>query len=236
MTSRKLISEPGIHTGVIHFYAVRLCERGDLLANAVLPGKGVEICRFAVPRPIARGIDEVRLPLPGKPVAVTVGGVKRPGIVKSGDLQDFDAERFDDRSRIAIEDLPRAARELNAVAVHDERRRRAVGGGAVEAVEGLAGDPAGITDVRHDPGTIAESGLHAQRLTDGDRNHDTEAAAVELGAARQPRDVSRDIDATPELVDDGGGVDESEGCEGRVVTDTRVGVLDRVLDALVVGD
>ena len=120
--------------------------------------------------------------------------------------------------------------------MHDEGDRRPAHVGAVEAVEGLPRDPAGVAAVGHDPGAVLAARAHAQGLADGGGDHDAEAAAVELGPPRQPGDVARKVEAAPEPLDDGVVVDEPEGGQGPVVADTRVGVLDGVLDALVVGD
>ena len=49
-----------------------------------------------------------------------------------------------------VHDVPRRARQLDAVAVHHEGDRRAVDGGGVEAVQRLARDPAGVAGVADD--------------------------------------------------------------------------------------
>ena len=186
--------------------------------------------------PVSGGVDQVRRALPGQAPALAVGVEEGGRVVEGGDLEDAHAEGLDDRPRVLVHDRPGRAGELDAVAVHDEGDRRPAHVGAVEAVEGLSRDPAGVAAVGHDPGAVAAPRPLAQGLADGGRDHHAETAAVELGPAGKPRDVARQVEAAPELLDHGVLVDELVGGQGPVVADARVGVLDGVLDALVVGD
>ena len=69
----------------------------------------------------------------------------------------------DDRPRILVHDLRGRARQLDAVAVHHERHRRAVQAGGDEAVQRLAGNPAGVAAVADHERVVAVRGLQAER-------------------------------------------------------------------------
>ena len=79
------------------------------------------------------------------------------------------------------------------------------------------------------------AGALAEGLPDGDGNHHPEAAAVELRPTGQPGDVAGKIQAAAKPLDYRLFTDEPESGEAGVVADAGVGVLDGVLDALVVG-
>src|SRR5262249_8511423 len=152
------------------------------------------------------------------------------------DLEDPDPEAADDRPRIAVHDVPRRPRQLDAVAVHHEGDRRLVEAGSVEAVERLARDPTGVAAVADHVRGLAVMRPQPERSPRADGHHDAETPRTELGPTRQPRDVAGDVEAATEAVDHAFAIEEAERGERRVVPDARVAVLDRVVRSLVVGD
>jgi hypothetical protein len=96
----------------------------------------------------------------------------------------------------------------------------------MEAVEGMAGDPAGIAAMAEDPGIGTIGRALAEGLADGGGDHDAEAAAVELGPAGHPGDMARDVEPAAEGFHDAAAIQIAEGGEGGIVADGGVGVLD----------
>jgi hypothetical protein len=135
-------------------------------------------------------------------------------IVERRGFEDLDAERFDDGTRVGLGHLAGGAGELDTVAVHDEGDGGLVDARGMEAVEGMAGDPAGVAAVAKDPGFGAIGRALAEGLADGGGDHDAEAAAAELGAAGDPRDMAGNVEAAAEGLDDAvGSVQEAEDGE-----------------------
>src|SRR5258706_3622148 len=81
---------------------------------------------------------------------LAIRGEQPRAVEERRNLEDADAEAGDDRPRIAVHDVTGAARQLDDVPVHDERDRRAVEARAIEAVQGLSGDPARVARVADD--------------------------------------------------------------------------------------
>ena len=126
----------------------------------------------------SRGIDQRWLALPRQFVALAVGFVERRGVVQGLDLNDFHAQCRDDRARVLVHDALGSARKLDAVAVHDKGDGCSVYGCAVEAVEGLARNVAGVATVADDPAILAELGPLAEGLAHRHRDHHPQAPAV----------------------------------------------------------
>ena len=70
----------------------------------------------------------------------------------------------------------------------------------MEAVQGVAGDPAGIAAMAQHPGGGAVGRPLSQRLANGGGDHDPEPSAVELGTPGHPRHMSGDVQTPPEGV------------------------------------
>ena len=112
---------------------------------------------------------------------------------------DLDTHRLDDRTRILVHHVFVRVGQLDAIALHDEGQREVADVGGVEAVQRLAGDPAGVAAVADHP-RLRVARTHAHRLAGGDRNHHAEASAVELRAARHPRYMAGNVEPATEPV------------------------------------
>ena len=218
----------------VHGDAVGARELPGLPLDPMLRGEPVEVDDLAVARPVAGREDQVRPPLLRHAVPLAVGFIQPRAVVQGRYLDDADPQRLDDRARVLVHDAVGRTGKLDAVAVHDEGDRRPGDVGDVEPVERLPRHPAGVAAVGDYPGA-AVAGALAEGLPDGDRNHHPEAAAVELGPPGQPGDVPGKVQAAAEALDNRLFPDVAEGGEAGVVADAGMGVLDRVLDALVVG-
>ena len=156
--------------------------------------------------------------------------------MQAGDFDEFDAEGGDDRAGILVHDLTAGPGELNAVAVHDEADGGAVQVGAVEAVEGLPGDPSGVAAVADGHGFFAVVGFGGEGLSHRQGNHDAEATAVHGSAARQPGDVAGDVHSPAEFVHHHFAFNKAQGGQRGVVADGGVRVFDGKVFGPVVHD
>src|SRR3954471_18977594 len=139
-----------------------------------------------------------------------VGGKQFVALEQRSNLENLDAEAGDDAARILVHDVPGRARQLDPVAMHHERDRRAVNRGGVQTVERLSRDPPRITGVADHMRAIAMMGLEAEREAGPDGEHDAQAAGAQLGATWHPRDVPGDIEAAAELLDHARAIEEAE--------------------------
>ncbi len=179
---------------------------------------------------LARGEDQRGYAVAGQGAGLAQGLPETAGIIQRRRFQDLDAEGLDDRARIGAGHLVCRARQLNPVAVHDERHRRFENPGGMKAVQGVAGDPPGIAGMAQHPGIGTVGGALAEGLADGGGDHDAQASAVELGAPRYPGHVAGNVQPPPEGVHDMPAVDIAQGRQGREVADRGVGVFNREIN------
>ena len=189
--SRKLISEPGIQISVSRATWCFPANRSTSAPMPYISPKLRTVMRVWPDGAVARRIDERGLARAGEGEGVAVGGEERGPIVQRRDLDHLDAEGRDDGARVAVHDLGRRGRELDAVAVHHEHEGRAVLAGGDAAVEHLARHPAGIAAVADDGRAGALARPQAERLARGHGHDGAEAAGAELGAPGHVRARAR---------------------------------------------
>ena len=219
---------------LIHRDAVFAGDRLDFGADAEAVGEPIEVHFFAVGGRVAGWVNHRRASFHRAAVGLLVSQKHFGGVEQRLGLDDLDAHRLDDRARVFVHHVFVRVGQLDAVALHDECQRQVADIGGVEAVQRLAGDPASVAAVADDP-RLRVTRAHAHRLAGGNRDHHAQATAVKLRAARHPRDVARDVEATPELVHHRVAIDKAKRGERCVIADAGMGVFDRELDLLVIG-
>ncbi len=211
----------GQPNGSIHGHAIGGGERGKFRVNAQLLPDGIQRLVLFAHR-INHGRDAFFGELPGLAQGVPEGA----HVVEGGRFENLHAHGFDYGARVAAGEFIRGAGQLDAVAVHDERDGGLVDAGHMEAIEGVAGNPAGIAAVAEDPGVGAISGALAEGLADGGGNHHAESAAVELRAAGHPGHMAGDVQPAPERVDYGLAIQIAQHGQRGKIADGSVRVFD----------
>ena len=78
--------------------------------------------------------------------------------------------------------------------------------------------------------------LLPQGLAHSRWNHDTEATAIKLRPARDPRHVTGNVETAPKGIDDILRVEKAKARERGVVANARVGVLDGEIPSIVIDE
>src|SRR5688572_17184220 len=151
------------------------------------------------------------------------------------DLEYFDSQGCDDWTRILVHDLLCRTRELNAVSVHDKGDRGPVETCGSKAVQSLAGDPARIATMTNNQTFGSLASFQSEGKTRCNPYGHAEPAGADGSASGHPGHVARDVETSPEAVDDAIFGKEPQRCEGGVVADARMPVLNGVLALLVIG-